>query len=578
MSNRNLRVAPFVRAVEGLSQEDLIWAHGYLSGKLGSSAGDRLSWMDDNPAGEGEVQAKTTRFTLAYGTETGNSKRLAIHLATKAKAAGFQVKLVAIDQYRLENLSNETHFFLVISTQGDGEPPASALRFFTHIQRSDLSLSAMGFAVLGLGDSAYPQFCQAADDADKYLTQRGAQRLLPLVKCDVSYDSEAEQWLADIIAHLKSGSDGMVAAKTQPGTQLSDQAGNQKIRYAGEVVANVNLNDEPSLKQTHHIEIRCDDIDYLPGDAAGFVPHNTDEMVDRVLAQLAIQGDEITSFRGTNGSLRDLLREKVNLRFLPDRVVRKYAELTSQSIAAQRMDFDSLLQLHPPGRIEPTDLLAIMDPISPRLYSISSSPASHPGELHLTVANHTYVRQDGTQGNGFCSTFLRQLAEHSVVEFSIHRNHAFRLPAPDRDIIMIGPGTGIAPFRSFLFERDSTGATGRNWLFFGEQHFVTDFLYQTEIQDFLQTGVLHRLDVAFSRDQKEKLYVQHRLQEKGAELFDWIDAGATVFVCGAKSPMSLDVETALLQVIERHGNMTGEQATGYLHRLIEQNRYLKDVY
>ncbi len=279
-----------------------------------------------------------------------------------------------------------------------------------------------------------------------------------------------------------------------------------------------------------------------------------------------------------HGSLRELLSTKVNLTFLPRRVIDKYAGLLSKTIESDRVNLDELLVAHPPGALDLTALLEIMDPIAPRLYSISSSPLAHPGELHLTVARNSFTTESGVTGEGLCSSYLCRLTEETEIEFYIHKNGSFKLPAPENDVIMIGPGTGIAPFRSFLFERDAIGASGRNWLFFGEQHFVTDFLYQTELQDFLKTGVLHRLDVAFSRDQAEKVYVQHRLLENGPAVYEWIEGGASVYVCGTKDPMSVDVEKALLQIIQNHGNLDTGAAQAYLTRLVEQGRYLKDVY
>ncbi len=475
MSDNSPRIEPFLRLVESSSREELVWLHGYLSGKLGLLGG---SSPPASQQGAGQIEAsrsKINRFTLAYGTETGNSKQLAIALTKKAKERGFQVKLVAIDQYRLKDLPNETHFFLVVSTQGDGEPPAAALSFFEFIQQNDLKLESLNFAVLGLGDSAYPQFCQAGIDADKYLAERGAQRLQPLVKCDQIYEEDGDKWLTNIISLLEAGAAVQIAGNLE---SVAAPPPSGKVIYQGEIIMNVNLNDEPSAKETHHIEIRCDDeIHYAPGDAAGFVPGNPGPLVNRVLTLLQLSGNETVTFRGTAGQLRETLSQRVNLTFLPERVIRKYAERTSQAIEMKRANFDDLLQAHPPGSVEITALLEIMEPIVPRLYSISSSPAAHPGELHLTVAKNTFCNEDGTLGSGLCSSFLCQLAEESMVEFHIHKNHAFKLPAPEQDIIMVGPGTGIAPFRSFLFERDAMGASGRNWLFFGEQHFVTDFLY-----------------------------------------------------------------------------------------------------
>lgn len=574
MTDINQRLGSFTNFIETASREDLVWMHGYLSAKLGFSDGKAALPSGNEAVGlQDTLRTKVSRFTLAYGTETGNSKNLATSLAKKAKALGFQVKLAGLDQYRLKDLSKETYFFLIVSTQGDGEPPQAALNFFEFIQQADLDLSPLRFAVLGLGDTAYPQFCQAAIDADNFLTQRGAQRLLPVVKCDTSYEEESNTWFADVTKVLE----GLPSTTSQAAG--SSASGTGKKNYLGEVLSNINLNDTPSSKETHHIEIRCDsDIDYTPGDAAGFVPKNPLALVDRVLSLLQSDGEKTVSFRGATQSLREVLSTKVNIAFLSDRVIRKYAELTSLVIDGPRMGLADLLQIHPPATIDLSALLEILDPVVPRLYSISSSPATHPGELHLTVALHTFPNGDGTTGTGLCSSFLNQLEEEAPVEFYIHKNRSFKLPAPESNIIMIGPGTGVAPFRSFLFERDALGASGRNWLFFGERNFATDFLYQTELLDFLKTGVLHRLDAAFSRDQEEKIYVQHRLLENSEELFQWIEGGAYIYVCGAKTPMSFDVESTLLQIFQNQGNLTPEAAQNYLERITEQGRYLKDVY
>lgn len=571
MTDINQRLGSFASFLDTASREDLVWIHGYLSGKLGFSGGSAIQ-----PAGGSADAARTkvSKFTLAYGTETGNSKSLATALAKKAKAAGFQVKLVGLDQFRLKDLSKESYFFLIVSTQGDGEPPQAALGFFEYIQQASLDLSAMHYAVLGLGDTAYPQFCQAAVDADTFLTARGAKRLLPVVKCDTVYEDEANKWLTEITRVLEN-----VSAAPSVAATAAAPASTARETYLGEVITNINLIDLPSTKQTHHIEIRCEnEIDYAPGDAAGFVPVNPSALVERVLGLLGADGTEAVTYRGATQSLHETLSRKVNIAFLSERVIRKYGELISRPIEGPRMGLDALLEAHPPGSVDRAALLEIMDPIVPRLYSISSSPATHSGELHLTVARHNFPSANGAVGEGLCSSYLCQLGEGTSVEFYIHKNRAFKLPAPETDIIMVGPGTGIAPFRSFLFERDALGATGRNWLFFGERNFVTDFLYQTELLDFLKTGVLHRLDVAFSRDQEQKLYVQHRLQENAAEVFQWMESGAHIYVCGAKTPMSVDVENTFLEIIQDQGKLNPEQARSYLDGLAEQGRYLKDVY
>lgn len=564
----NFKVDSFLSLVQAASREDLAWMHGYLSASLGMAGTPAAA---PGASDGGPAALKVSRFTLAYGTETGNSKNLATALAKKAKDRGFQVKLVALDQYRLKDLPKETHFFLIISTQGDGEPPVAALKFFEHIQQAETDLKAMSYGVLGLGDTAYPLFCQAGVDADTHLAARGACRLLPVVKCDTVYEAAADQWLNDVLKVLEG------APAASPETAAAPAA-TGKAHFHGEVLTNINLNDTPSAKETHHLEIRCEDLDYAPGDAAGFIAVNPAPLVDRVLAALGLKGTEEATFRGQSGPLREILSQKTSLTWLPDRVIKKYAVLTSQTFDSPRVNLDELLRAHPASGLDPSALLEILEPITPRLYSISSSPAAHPGELHLTVARSTFKTADGSFGEGLCSTFLCQLPEESEVAFHIHKNQSFKLPAKETDIIMVGPGTGIAPFRSFLFERDAQGASGRNWLFFGDQHFVTDFLYQTELQDFLKTGVLYRLDTAFSRDQAEKIYVQHRLLEQAAEIFAWLEGGAVFYVCGARTPMSSDVDHTLLEIIRTQGGLDPEKARDYLDELSTSGRYLKDVY
>ncbi len=553
--------------IQGSSREELAWISGYLAGLLGQSPADQAGAIS------AATVPKTNRFTLAYGTETGNAKKLATQLAAEAKKKGFQIKLVSLDQYRIADLEREEYLYVVVSTQGDGEPPAGALKFFEGLRQSEKKLPKLKYGVLGLGDTSYPQFCQAGVELDELFAKQGGERVLELVKCDTDYEAPAAQWFATVLDSLSSAPAPAVAGGA------AKPAASGKKNYQGTVVANINLNDTPSNKETHHIEIRCDeDIAYEAGDAAGFVPHNQADQVERVLHALRVDGKGEASFRGETATLRDLLTRKVSILGLPPRVTKKYGELAGKEIPEQRLDLAILLERHPlRDSVFAQQLLDILDPIAPRLYSIASAPGAHAGELHLTVARNTYA-VNGEDRHGLCSHYLNTLPEESAVDFYIHPNHNFRLPADDKDVIMVGPGTGIAPFRSFLFERDSRGAAGRNWLFFGEQHFVTDFLYQTELQNFLELGTLTRLDLAFSRDQKEKIYVQQRLRENGAQVYEWLQHGASLYVCGTKDPMSHDVEKALLEIVREHGKLSEEEAVRYLERLSNDNRYLKDVY
>jgi len=550
------------------SREELIWLNGYLAGIVANAtaAGEEI--------GETIVSKPVTnKITIAYGTETGNSKKLATDFAAKAKKNGINAKIISLDQYRLTDLPKEEFFFTVISTQGDGEPPLAAKKFYDHIHQNGFKLEKLKFGVLALGDTAYPLFCKAGEDVDQQLQKLGGQRILPLQRCDTDYESEARQWFSEVLQKLSSEPGASSAAHP-----VTVKKSTGKKVYHGTVLANINLNDRGSNKQTHHIEIAAEELDYQPGDSIGIVPENAVASVESIIALTGIDAGKSLLHRNEEHTIYDLLRKKLNITYLPERVVKKYATLTNQEIPETRIGLPDLLKIYPvrdAGQFE--EVIEMLEPTMPRLYSISSSPETHNGEVHITVARDTFSINEEIKF-GLCSDGLCHLPADRNIEFYVHKNSQFRLPAPDKDIIMIGPGTGIAPFRSFLAERDATGATGKNWLFFGEQHFGSDFLYQTEFQNWLQTGVLTKMNVAFSRDQEHKIYVQHKMKENGAAIYQWLQSGAHVYICGAKEPMSVDVENAILQIIAQWGNKKDAEAQAYLDKLREEGRYMKDVY
>jgi sulfite reductase (NADPH) flavoprotein alpha-component len=564
------------------SREELIWMNGYLAGLLAQPqhAQQAAPATATAPAAiAAEVKPAVQKITIAYGTETGNSKKVATDFASQAKKRGITAKLVSLDQYRINDLSKEEYFFTIISTQGEGEPPATAKKFYDHIHQNGFKLNQLKFGVLALGDTSYPLFCKAGEDVDAQLQKLGGQRIVSLLRCDVDYQTEASTWFADVLTQLTTAGSAAPAASVAVGTPVAKKAAGKKT-YKGTILTNVNLNDRGSSKETHHIEIGVEEeVDYAPGDSIGIIPENSKAIVDTILALgFSNNGTPIT-FRNETDSIYNHLRKRINVAWLPERVVKQYAAIVKQDIPETKIGLVDLLKIYPVKDVQQFyEVVNILEPITPRLYSISSSPAAHSGEVHITVARDTfYINQE--LKFGLCSDFLSQhLTVGSEIDFYIHKNNQFRLPESGKDVIMIGPGTGIAPFRSFLAERDASGAEGRNWLFFGDQHFVSDFLYQTELQNWLQTGALTNISLAFSRDQKYKIYVQHRILEKAGELWSWINGGAYLYICGAKEPMSVDVEQALLQVIQRYGGKTGEQANQYLDQLKEEGRYLKDVY
>lgn len=556
--------------INGFSKEELIWINGYLSGIV-SEGGSTPA----NPVSPASVASK--KISFVFGTETGNSKRLATQLAALAKKKGVNVKLTGLDQYRITDLAKEEYFFVVISTQGEGEPPIPAKKFYDHIHEQPLALSHLKYGVLALGDTSYPMFCKTGEDVDLRFAQLGAQRVLPLQKCDVDYEADALQWLEQVLKTVESAAAVTPVVETaKPG--LKKPVG--KKYYDGKIIANINLNDRGSNKQTFHIEIGTEEpIEYEPGDTIGIIPRNQQTIVQKIIEMTGVDGDLVIETAKVTASIRELLTQHLSICYLLTSTMKKYAAITQQEIPETRMDLIHLLRIYPvKDAAQFVEVVKILMAIAPRLYSVASSPAAHgTNEVHITVAKDQFLAQD-EQRFGLCSEFLGDLPINSGVTFYVHKDKSFKLPAADKDVIMIGPGTGVAPFRAFLAERDATGASGRNWFFFGEQHFVTDFLYQTEIQNFVATGVLTKLDLAFSRDQAEKIYVQHRMQQHAPEVFDWIDKGGSVFISGTKDPMSKDVENALLKIVEEQGKKTGEEARQYLEQLKKEGRFEKDVY
>lgn len=563
------RLKAFKDLITQSSREELIWMNGFLAGLVSA---ENASATPVAPAAT-PAAARVNKISILYGTETGNSKKVATEFASQAKKNGVTVKLTSLDQYRLTDLPKEEYAFFVISTQGDGEPPATAKKFYDYLHQQSLNLEKMKYSVLALGDTSYPMFCKTGEDIDAQLQKLGAKRSIPLQKCDTDYAEDAAAWFAKVMTSLSEG--GSAATATVNGAPKP----RGKKNYTGTILTNINLNDRDSAKQTHHIEIASEDeVVYEPGDSLGLIPHNKKETVDAILAITGADPDTVIHYRNADYTIAEALTKKINIIYLPERVVKQYAQVVQQDIPDTRIDLLDLLRIYPvKDAAQFEKVLSILEPMAPRLYSISSSPEAHSGEVHLTVARDKFTINN-EQKCGLCSDFLSQLKEGSTVDFYIHKNSQFKLPASDKDVIMIGPGTGIAPFRSFLAERDANGATGRNWLFFGDQKFTSDFLYQTEIQNWAQTGVLSRVNLAFSRDQKSKIYVQHRMLENAEELWSWIKDGAHLYICGARNPMSVDVENTLLQILERYGGQSVTEAVAYLQAMKEEGRFLLDVY
>jgi len=456
-----------------VSQEELVWINGFLSGITHTIS------IPNNIQESGRVSNAIDKITIVYGTETGNAKSLATQLSIYARKKGISVKLSALDQYKPADLAKEKYFFVIISTQGDGEPPAAAKRFYEYIHRGDLSIPHLEFGVIALGDSAYPLFCKTGEDVDIKLKEAGGTRIASLKKCDIDYEQDATEWFENALAVLRS-----VNSPTLPSVGKV-QSKNKRQIYNGNVVGHINLNDTGSNKETYHIEIATEGIVYAPGDSIGIIPSNPIELVDAIINITGVDRDKVIDHRGKSATIFSLLHKELNITYLLPSVVKKYGNITQQNIPETKIGLWDLLNIYPVNSpVQFETVIAELNTISPRLYSISSSPSAHGDEVHITVSKDNYSI-NGELKFGLCSNQLSNQDINSNVEIFVHKNNIFRLPENNKDIIMIGPGTGIAPFRSFLHERNALGANGKNWLFFGDQCFVTDFLYQNSMKKLL---------------------------------------------------------------------------------------------
>lgn len=532
--------------------------------------------------------------TVLYASQTGNAEALGKKLLKELKKGNFLPALHDIAAYDRSNLAEEPNLLLITSTYGDGEPPDSAADFHQWLHSDDApALNGVKFSVLALGDSSYPDYCQCGIEFDNRLAALGAERLHARVDCDVEYDVGFKTWSSALIAMLAPAGPTVATA-----TALDqEEEGYSKTRpFPAPLLRSFNLNGIGSEKQTQHIEISLEgsDLSYEVGDALGVMPVNSATLVEEILSFLPFNTNvEVATTDGKEMPLREALTYHYDLRTLTQSLIEKWQSrsgspfLRSLVQAGDKQAYQDfiwgreLIDLvldYPADFRDAEDFVGVLRKLQPRLYSIASSPKAHPGEVHLTVGVVNY-KTFGRSRAGVCSSFLARLAAGDTSGVYIHSNPAFRMPAQNEaPLIMVGPGTGIAPFRAFLEERKATAAPGPNWLFFGNPHAATDFLYEEELKQFAQDGYLHRLDTAFSRDQSQKIYVQDRMREQGAELWKWLDYGAAFYVCGDASRMAKDVDQALHDVIATHGKLFTEEAAAYVTQMKKDKRYLRDVY
>lgn len=583
-------LAQLTRLSDGLDRDALQWASGYLAGLAAHTIRQTAP-----VAAEAAIRA-----TVVYGSQTGNARRQAEALAGELEQAGLPVRVLRADAYRLRELPAERLLYVIVSTQGDGDPPDDARAFVEHLGgRRAPKLAQLRYAVLGLGDSSYPKFCAVGAQIDERLAALGAERLFARGEADVDVDTAAAPWRRTALTQARtilepSPARATVTPLRGPATPRDATAWSRERPFMAPLLSNRRIVGRDSTGDVRHVELSLQGsgLDYRPGDALGVWPSQSPALVEAVLAALRVDGDDAVTIAGETLPLAQWLSGRRELTRLTRPFVAAHAQrarsaaldaaLAADGADALRALLDGhqlidLLQRYP-ATWNAADLVAALRPLAPRLYSLASSRAAVGDEAHLTVAVVAY-EAFGEARIGSASRFLADRAEGDAVPVFVEPNERFRLPEdPTRDIVMIGPGTGVAPFRAFVQERTETAATGRNWLFFGHRHFRSDFLYQTEWQQAHRDGHLHRIDLAFSRDRPDKVYVQHALRRRGRELYDWIENGAHLYVCGDASRMARDVDAALREIAVAHGGHDAESAAGWLAALAADRRYNRDVY
>jgi sulfite reductase (NADPH) flavoprotein alpha-component len=604
-----------------LNREQLMWLSGYFAGAA-AAAPSSIPGFQSNllsgaqaraqhaPAGApaavapiapAAAAAAVPTLTILSASHTGNGRKISEKLLAAVQALGVQARVVKAGDYQPREIAKEKLLYVVISTHGDGDPPDEARAFYEFLgTKRAPQLPELQYSVLALGDTSYPKFCEAGRVVDERLAKLGAKRLLPRVDCDVDFEKLAQTWADDALARVREIKDKFApaagaaapAAFAAPAAQTPAVPELTRAQPAtAEVLANQRIVGRQALREVRHVELAFPGLGnlYKPGDALGIVHRNPESAIDAVLKATKLDGGATVAHEGKTHTLLEWLRDERELTRIARPLLVQVARHANVDITELLGNAEAMAKLTAncqvsdvlasyPAEWTPEALVGALRPVTGRVYSIASSPAAVGDEAHLTVA---VVGSDTDRKllSGAASHFVVNTAVDSNVQVWIEKNDRFRVPADGaRDIIMVGPGTGVAPFRGFVQEREATGATGKNWLFFGGRSLYQDFLYQLEWQQALKRKSLHRVDVAFSRDQLEKIYVQHRIKQAGKELFAWLSNGAYFYVCGDASSMAPDVNTALLEVVSEHGGMDKDDAQAWLADLTADGRYLRDVY
>ncbi|MCV6605867.1 MAG: assimilatory sulfite reductase (NADPH) flavoprotein subunit [Porticoccaceae bacterium] len=588
----NQQVEIIRTAVSDLSVEQTQWLSGYLAGLAAARQGSVAS--QDAVFEAREEAEEQPQITVLYGSQTGNAHGVADALYAELESGGYRVKLENMADYNPRNLKKEQYVALVVSTQGEGDPPDDALAFHEFLfSRKAPKLPDLKFSVMGLGDSSYEKFCHTAKEFDERLAELGGERAYPRIDADVEYNAEQQQWLS----HWQELAEQLQKPVSRPklsvvgGADVASARWSKFEPFTAEVITSFGITGRGSEKTIQHVEISLEDsgLQYQPGDALGVWPVNNASLVNEVLQLTELNGDSKVELDGTETTLREVLTQQRELTQVSKSLIEKFApdsEQLQQLLDGERTELIAfmrntqvveLLRLVS-GSWQAQQLVDQLSAITPRLYSIASCTDAVDEEVHLTVGLVSDER-DGETRFGAASHFLANIDEGDSVRVFVEHNRHFKLPEDGATpIIMVGPGTGVAPFRSFMQQRDVNGDSGDNWLVFGNPHFHTDFLYQTDWQGWKNSGLLTRIDLAFSRDQSEKVYVQHRLEENAAQLYQWLQNGAHFYVCGDQKNMAKAVDETLHRIVAEQSGQGEEHASDYLKQLKREGRYQRDVY
>ena len=590
------QISSLQQTVSELSSQQLAWVSGYFWGLAQNQPNTAVTPIAQATAA---VSAKPAgKLSIIFASQTGNAKGVAEALEQEAKAEGIAVELFDASDYKGKNLAKETHVIIVASTNGEGEAPDNAIELHEFLQSKKApKLPNLQYGVIALGDSSYEFFCQTGKDFDTYLSKLGATPFIERLDCDVDYEAPATEWRKNALDKVKdtlsSGSEADVVQLPVGQAATARSPYNKQSPYTATLLTSQKITGRDSGKDVRHIEIDLEGsgLTYQPGDALGVWFENSSELANAILGKVGLSGVETVDVDGESLSIHSALVSKYEITTSNPQLITKFAELSgSKKLQKLVEDKDKLREYsantqivdvlaEKKTKLTADELIGLLRRLTPRLYSIASSQEEVDEEVHLTVALVEYEQNDEKRYGGASSFLAQRLEEGGEVKVFVEHNNNFKLPEDDSTpIIMVGPGTGIAPFRSFIQERENRDSEGKNWLFFGDRTFTQDFLYQVEWQKYLKSGVLSRLDVAFSRDQVEKVYVQHRILENAAQVWQWIQEGAYIYVCGDATRMAKDVHDALVIVAEQEGKMPRDDAEQFINDLRKAKRYQRDVY